>query len=482
MTACKKGIALLCFLLSTPAGQALAASNQKAGQEGEETAYQGREVVRREQARQWASRIALPLPDDYCVAYERFTGSCLLNVMEFNLSVNPLNRRAIEDSEALLSQREVFRTRKAILEGLSEGIFMRDLLKNRQDRRLQGEIDLAWSKHLAESARGFEAQALKRLYARHYDALFAAQHDVEVRLLGSSDSLFLDSLAHFPMDSGSPFPRTVRPAMEDSAASRELRYSWQPLSWKALPEGLKEWTKSTVTGAQSPILHTEFGWFILKISKSTPVPAKTFSQALPVLLAIAALPADPREYQDAAKPAPAESDHREIRLWLLPPARIRGRAAIMPAWADTARLAPMQTRISRLPGTVREKAVAILSQSGSGILKSDYGIWYLKLAPGTPRALARTEARGVRETVAHSKSPTDLGLRLALENAAQLETDFRIDFLRSRIADSCSADSEFRLAQAPGNAAKRLPADPFTFASKKWVEQNMVVQDDLLKP
>jgi hypothetical protein len=477
-----KGIALLCILLCAPTGQVSATSFRKAGQGRGDPAFKSPEVARREKARQWETRIVLPLPDDQCLAYERFTGSCLLNAMEFNRSVNPQIRRDIPDSVSRLSREDVFRTRKTILDGLWEEIFTRNLLNSRLDQPLQAEIDSAWSKQVAESARGLGLPSLHRLYAQHYNALFAARRDVEVQLLGASDSLFLDSLPRLPANPQPPLPGKARLAREDSAASREPGYSWQSFRAKDLPEELGNWAKTAAVGAQSPILRTESGWFILRVSKSTPVPAKSFSQALPALLAIAALPEDPREYQDAGQPAPAEGDNREIRFWLLPEAKLHGRSARMPAWADTVRLAPMRTRFSRLPETVRERAAVLLSRSGSRILKSAYGIWYFKPATEVARAPSLADTRGRREPAVPSAQPLEPSLRLALENAAQSEREFRSDFLRSRIADSCSTDSAFRLSQLPGSGTPRVSADPFTFVSKKWVEQNVAIQEDLLKP
>lgn len=415
---------------------------------------------------QWDSLIALRLPESQCLAYDRFTGSCLVTIGEFNSNVNPLNPKTWPRSESLPSHRELLDIRKNVLEGLWDGIFTQSMLKESSDPAEQQAAEAAWRAHIRESAQGFDSNALRRIWQKHYPSLFAAQTEIEVQLMGASDSAFLISAAEKP-DSARVVARSPEGFGDTLAATRERIYAWQTFPWEDLPECLRTW-KPEEPGAQSPPIRAPFGWFILRASRFVRIPAKDFDQALPEILAIAALPEDPREYQDAVKPAADDGEEVDLRLWLLPHWRLRGRTGSLPSWGDTAHLAPIRVSSAHLPPDVRREIKARLSKTPSGILKNGFGIWYFESETG--RKTVRRVSVPKEGSRARTLDP-GLGIELALSAAVRSERDFKTDFLHARI-----------VAISDSATAVAMVSDPFTLARKKWQARTVIVEERLLAP
>jgi hypothetical protein len=413
--------------------------------------------------RQWDSLIALPLPENQCLAYDRFSGSCLVTIGDFNLNVNPLNPKTRPRSEFPPSNRELHDIRRDVLDGLWDAIFAQAMLKDSTDPA-QGAADAAWRAYLTQSARAFDANALRRIWQKQYPTLFSARTEIEVRLLGASDSAFLVAAAGKP-DSARQGEQSPKRSGDTLALPRERIYAWQSFRWEDLPECLRTW-KPGESGDQSPPIRTPFGWFILRTSRLTRVPAQSFDQALPVILAIATLPEDPREYQDALKPPAEDGEPVDLRLWLLPNWRLKGRAGSLPSWADTAQLASLRVSSANLPPDVRGEIAARLPRSPAGILKNGFGIWYYECESGRKIVARASAPKGAPRAKTFDPG---LGITLALAAAARSEQDFKLDFLHARIA-------------AANDSAAATASDPFTLARKKWQARTVFIEERLLEP
>jgi hypothetical protein len=426
------------------------------------------EATRKEKQSLWQARVALPSPENECIAYLRKNGACLLTAGEFNLNLNPDDSVSLLDSTSQKSKSDLLNVRKKILEGFSAILHGRAMLQDTNDAGIRKDADKAWRVALAEEEKAAKAAKLDGLYRRYYDAYFAPRQRIDLELMGASDSVFLDSLVASLKNAPLQAPADARYPEGSGARGKGPLFLWETPVWEDLPPEISGPLQGLLPERYSPLIRTPYGWFAARILERTPIPAISREQALPLLLSLASIrPEFLQSLENPPEAAPAEGAENpdpDIRCWLLPASRLPGRSSSLPKWADTARVKPMDFRMSLLPDPVYREFSGIVSRYGYGIRKTRFGVWYLRTLRNQPGAEKPADATWQRMLKTRREAAMLRGLHLAaLETATGREREFKLGFLQNR-------KSEGTLPNALAGA------------EKNWVYANVDFVESALKP
>jgi hypothetical protein len=392
------------------------------------------------------SQLALPLPDDACLARHRSQNACLLTAGEFNAQVRVSDQRPPDSSAG---KADLAASRQKVLDGLGDKMFLDgQLLENREPFLLQ-----SLRKAEADRARDLEKAigpaGLKAIYRKYRDRLFVQRKKVTVAYLAASDSTFLDSLRRDHLDHGG--------GAAGDASDRRI-FLWQSAELQDLPKEAETPVSGLKPGEVSRPIRCPFGWLIASPVEIRELGAVSYEAAMPQLLALSAV-----QEPGLTVPVPGEAMEKdtlepELRMWLIPYARTRARAFTPSSWKDTAGIRPMILRVSRLPPALLGEAAKALPWRTSFLVKDKLGVFYLRAplrlsaAAFPPEMPAGGNARDA-ETV----------LREAQKVSEAKSRDFRLAFVRSRLERSSSGEEYARLRQ-------------------KWVAGNVAFETALLNP
>ncbi|HKP96943.1 MAG TPA: hypothetical protein VJ385_14430 [Fibrobacteria bacterium] len=218
------------------------------------------------------SELLLEGDESRCLAREADSLPCLVDVARFNRRV--LTRKMFEKGDPEPVRATVIRealdaafwARKAREAGLELGAHA--------DSEVQA--DLAFRKN--REAKGilakkeFDDAILRRIYDQQYQARFMAARDARLRILGSTDSMFLDTVA-----------RGLRPDGGGLAGPARLdNLPWTEAMASSLPAELAEAADSLVPGKQA-MVSAVYGHFLLDMAAWVEVPEEPFEAVRPLL-------------------------------------------------------------------------------------------------------------------------------------------------------------------------------------------------------
>lgn len=437
-----------------------------------------RDAVLKEKKSRWLARVALPYPKEECIAFLRNGGACLLTAGEYNLSLNPDDSVSLLDSTSDTSKDDLLKVRKTFLDRFSATLRGRAMLQDTNDAEVGKAADRAWCASLAEEEKALGTAKLKGLYRKYYDACFAPRRRMSLALMGASDSAFLDSLVEATENPPMQAPGNTRLAGKTGGAGTGRVFTWEAVALEDLPPEISSPLRVVKPGENPPLIRTPYGWFAARIPSNVQSPAVSYEDALPILLALASM--RPEFLHTLESRSAGESEKRagnpdpDIRCWLMPPSRLPGRSFSMPKWADTARVRPMEYRLSLLPDLVSQGLSGILSGNGSGIRKNRLGVWYLQVQPNrhaSEKPGPEAPDDGTRRRLLQKRGEAAVlrGVhQAAIQEAADRERNFKIEYLLSR-----------NLGGSPSEAFAGVDKAGM---DKGWVETNVDFEPGLLRP
>jgi hypothetical protein len=186
---------------------------------------------------------------------------------------------------------------------------------------------------------------LKSLYAQYYDSMFAERERVEVDLLGSTDSLYIDSL--LSILSHSQAMDTAK-GKKNSKRNRMASFNvpWMHLQIEELPEELARATDSLAVGAFTKQIATSYGYFILRIARVSVINKIPFEKARDQLFNLVCsgklhgarknAEKDAQNFYNLHKTRFRTPDTLLLRAWLLPGASAAGYSGFYKEKIDSA--------------------------------------------------------------------------------------------------------------------------------------------------
>ncbi len=390
------------------------------------------------------SQLLLEGEESRCLAREADTLPCLVDVARFNRRVLTRKMFEKEDPEAVraIVIREAldaaFWARKAGEAGLEPGAHadseVQAILAFRKNR--EAKVILA--------KKEFDDAVLRRIYDQQYPSRFMAARDARLRILGSSDSLFPDTVSKDLHRGGGSL---ARPARCDNV-------SWTEALASSLPAELAEAADSLVPGKQA-LVSTVYGHFLLDMAAWVEVPEEPFEAVRPLLREMAIREDPDLEYralvywQDHRREFPSP-DTLMMKAWLnpsLPKARkareprignLSGRPFLIRSQLDL----PEMVR-SALPDPLPVGDTLI------GPLRTPLGVWYfqpLSRKPGGRPLPFRAVRERIKEMVL--LPAPDLYESLEQELQATLKEDLlALAFLQLVMADDSRGRSGMKSAR-----------------------------------
>lgn len=266
----------------------------------------------------WGVRdIQLGLAPSECVVWDTIDRRCALNVGEFNLQALTFSVPTSIPMDTVRAQvvDKSLNIRYYAQKARASGWDQRPDVQQRISGVLNGFSELD---RLRSATADLSDSALRRLYEAHRDR-FAEHEDLVVRLTGTMDSVWTDSL------------RKIALAAQDSSRRRHRKSAAIPgnlVDPTRLPPALSRLADSLEIGATSPSAKTPYGTFFLSLIQAKKVPAKTFDEARDELYAMArsgeiglgrtVRDEDAKKYYSQVRGRFVEPDTFELRTWLFP--------------------------------------------------------------------------------------------------------------------------------------------------------------------
>lgn len=432
---------------------------------------QSSEAAAKKQAAQVEAReeelrsIRIPLEREECLAYHRGERRCLVTSGELNarLAENP----DASDGTGIHTGNPEARlaARTSALDVLLHERFIQAMADRIDQGDLRGVGIEAWQAHLNESTAAVGEARLRRLYRKHYRNLFAPKKSATVWMMGSSDSSFVDSLAKASLQSDMGTANQTRPQKKGSTKGRSFR--WQKISSQEVPRELSRVVDTTGEGTLSQTIRCRFGWSVVLVTKVDRVPEIPYSDALPLLLELAAIDDLNGPSRKAVNPKPRSMEDLAFKAWLLPQSTIpKGLRVSKPDWTDTNRVSGLLLRLEDLPMNPGIEFLGILMRNRSSFLQNKYGTWYFRVPEGVSRNHDMLSASlSYQENQRQAMEEESVyGLRQAIFDAKAKEMEFK-----SHLAAVHLAKQSLKPENADGGSA-------FDAAFKLWKTEDVFVE------
>lgn len=343
-----------------------------------------------------------------CLAYNLETGSCEVTVDEFNrhaLTMSfPVNKPLDSARMVILDKalNVVYYSKKAEESGFVSDPGMRQAVATRM-------------RIMSPSQGGGDAisdSMLKNLYAKYYDAMFAEREKIEIDVLGSTDSLFIDSLA---LLLSSPESNETGQSKKTSRNGRIYNSTmpWTRLLRDELPTELALATDSLASGECTRRVSTPYGHFILRVAQITVIEKVSFEKAREKLFSMACSGKLPGARNVSEKDARAfyathssrfrTPDTVSLRAWLLPDHRTSGNHGFNASTIDstlrkdTSGVRSMKLRSIDLPELVQNMLASQQDSAAKGSyvgpISTPFGKWYFQVLATIPGGKQETFAQ-----------------------------------------------------------------------------------------
>ncbi len=203
------------------------------------------------------NEIAVNADSQLCLVINPDNRECIVTVNEFNnfLSLHRIQRRIRLETARRLALRELLTDLHLADRAEKAGIPARKELMEAEEQWV--EKRLLWREHAYLTETIDDDRLLNSTYDKYYDRFFREKKLMTVGIIGSTDSLFIDSLY-----------RDIQKKEADTVPSRKRSYT-NSLPWVILPSAdLPDTIISaidTLKQKQSCVLKTPFGFFICRI-------------------------------------------------------------------------------------------------------------------------------------------------------------------------------------------------------------------------
>ncbi len=359
------------------------------------------------------AEIRLDGQNDECLAWLKSESICYVTLEEFNasLSINkyhqlvPLAEARIRALKEYISLK--YAEQQARFSGFdSDADNIKEFMRKRTEN-----LSLYKQTGLIGGRPVTDPEKLQETYRKYYKELFEARDDVDIQVIGSSDSLFVDSL-HKVLTQW----KRAKKAKKSNRASKvkEPVLPWITFKEADLPTELVAPTDTFYEGEFTPPIKTKYGFFICRlwevIRKKT-VPYKNVRSKL-IYLATrdryanmdSIMTAKTLAYYDKHEEELVTPDTAQLTAWLVP-FQIEEKGNQIkhllskPRNKDTLTYAPLELSSISLPTNISRRLMLFKKEDSTrsffGPLKGRYGQWYLKIKNykkgGVPIPFARVK-------------------------------------------------------------------------------------------
>jgi hypothetical protein len=238
----------------------------------------------------------------------------------------------------------------------------------------------------------FKEEILWETYKNNYHDLFKGYDKVTLQIIGSSDSLWIDSLSKLILQSIKT--DTINKSTEIKKSIDEENTLVNNIPWieseeSTLPEILIIPTDTLPEKGITPVIMTPFGYFICRVSKVENVKSLTFKEARNQCVYIATreryvkmdslMDIKAFDYYKINKDIFITPDTMILRTWLIPLRKTK-----TSIHSDTVAFKSLTMNSLSLPQEVLKELTKLVKSEKNknsfyGPLKSIYGTWYFKV-------------------------------------------------------------------------------------------------------
>ena len=402
-------------------------------------------------------------------------------------------------------------------EALREYLFQKQFAKNGSDRRGEGNADSIVESVKARKSRKewhdrtegmgrlvMDEAILRATYDRNYRELFQPRLEAAVEVIGSSDSIYVNSayraLARWEMEAAAA-------RKEGRMPSEEPALPWIPFKEADLPRELSARTDSLQPGGFTRPVNTRLGFFLARVRQIRRLREVSFEEAFPRLVFLATrdkflrmdsvVAAKSLKYYNAHREEFRIPDTLELTAWLVP-YRLDGKGMSKryllssDPGKDTARFAPRKISSlwlaegwrNRIQGLAKRKPVMARKDSKPffGPLKGEYGQWYFRVdkakKAGGFRSFAAARNEILEQLTAPEREPDTLAsdsaknavlLTLGMAWANKWRGSSKLDSLTDGELQKMIESGKLDTAGLPKGLDKE---QVIALSKQRWVEQN----------
>jgi hypothetical protein len=317
------------------------------------------------------AELQLAMDDDACLVFDTATGQPMVDAGRFNLGIDAkkMSRAISRDSAraAILNTMIYIKywSDQGKLNGYDIIEEVKSIIRENIEAREKGysEIDISGSDSV-----------VRTLYVDYYDRCFAKAVNPRYDVIGSTDSMWIDSV--FNVIREADFIRPDRVAITDIKArgdpggEKTKDLAWQRVNYSDLPKPMRQVVDSGK--GREGVAAMPFGYFIFRLIGNVVEPEIPFESAKGKLLTLynrkrISFPKkiseqDIRSYYESHKSEFARADCH-VRLWLVPHNRKREIGAagteLRSFVSDTARYPSIRCMLTDLPDYIHDAVTRI---------------------------------------------------------------------------------------------------------------------------
>ena len=201
--------------------------------------------------------------DDYCLASHHDSSTCQLSVRRFNALVKyqPFPKIVPLDSARQEAVRNILEDQYILNQARKSGYDRSDSAAEAIKGRLEWEAHDARFRNLGTPVT--EDGMLHIVYNQHYDLLFSPRKTIYCSFIGSSDSLYIDSLARYTSSTVSA--ETTKGKYTAKVSASETHLPWAHSSEISDTSLFAPYLDSLQRGGISKPIHTPFGHFLVRL-------------------------------------------------------------------------------------------------------------------------------------------------------------------------------------------------------------------------
>ncbi len=223
------------------------------------------------------SDLLIHAPDSQCLAQYKDNDSCLLTVKQFNSHIRyvEVNKFISIDAAQTYAIREILKNSYMADEARNKPAVGTDTLAGEKRKWIEDTKERMRYKGIGLPV--LDQMSLQDAFSVYYDALFGERRFPYYSIIGSSDSLYMDSIFQALQRD------TVKNSRKDNNESKDMNqasgFPWSYSRAVLLPEDFDKYTDSLLINETSKIIRMPYGFFIVRLDSVRIRPALQFEEA-----------------------------------------------------------------------------------------------------------------------------------------------------------------------------------------------------------
>jgi len=270
---------------------------------------------------------------DICIATEPDSGVCIIAVKDFNAAAKLSNIPKYFPKDTANNQilkrilKDIYFERQAQLSGYTKEPDFNYNVSKRMEMYKSANSFFTLGRPVTDE------ESLWVTYAKYYDKLFCKKEDLSVDIIGSSDSVYIDSLYNWLYQTTKN--DSIKTQKEHSAQIIS-KLPWQKSNWEYLPDELVVPTDSLNESGFTKPIKTLYGHFIARVDKITKIDEISFEEARWQLIYLATR--DKWENQDSILEAKAYQIYEKNKSKYVTPDTLIIEAILLPYFDDSTKI------------------------------------------------------------------------------------------------------------------------------------------------